>query len=107
MGGCLLCSTATTCDECEDGYYAAEDICFPCDASCKTCDGGTSSDCESCYNLKVLDGSECVGCSDANCYECTAVDYCVDCRLGYAPLSGVCEECIENCLECDDTTTCS
>lgn len=64
-GECFECvagkhlSAGTTCvDTCPTGTYAestsAGSVCTPCDSSCSTCTGGTSSDCSTCPGVLTI-----------------------------------------------------
>ncbi|KAL5515239.1 hypothetical protein EMCRGX_G000378 [Ephydatia muelleri] len=43
------------CDSCADGYYSEGSLCLACNPACKTCGGGSSSQCGECASGYVLD----------------------------------------------------
>ena len=45
---CKICDNQTSCKSCQDGFFLNQDKCLQCLNACKTCNGPTSNDCESC-----------------------------------------------------------
>ncbi|ESU40552.1 Variant-specific surface protein, partial [Giardia duodenalis] len=67
--GCKVCSDASTCSDCADGYVklTSATTCSKCDASCLTCetDASTCKECASGYYKTAL-GSACTSCETDN-----------------------------------------
>ena len=45
---CSVCTTSTTCNECDAGYYLEEDTCLPCLPRCELCSDETNEKCDKC-----------------------------------------------------------
>jgi len=72
---------------CQNGFYEAAQICYSCDASCKTCTG-TATNCTSCdLTLRYLLNNKCL------------------CREGYFDNGGVCNPCDVTCGSCVTSVT--
>lgn len=118
--GCLTCDVnaklQVSCTSAKDGYSIVLGIILPCDPSCKTCSGSTSSSCTSCYFGKALKGGSCIACTDSNALTClsTNADYSLTCKSGYTSTytsisggsqqtGGVCRACSSFCDKCDNS----
>ena len=95
-------------DACSSGYYESSGECIKCHYSCKTCNGGTSSNCLTCSDSRELsrtgscecpkgtfeaskDPFKCTICYET-CTQCTAIDNCTICNEPVAPSKGLCEK---------------
>ena len=69
---------------CGCGYtaYINSGYCPGCDGSCKTCFGGTSSQCFGCSDGLSFDGTSCGSCP-SNCISCSSSTQCTRCSDGY------------------------
>ena len=87
-----------------------------CAPSCRSCFGTTSNDCTSCYQGMVLNGGQCLTCTDSNAVSCSSLDlaYSTSCLPGFTSIfyvdsngtsinGGVCRSCALNCKKCDQT----
>ena len=75
-------------EDCGDGYYHLDGVCYPCIDNCKQCDNGKT--CKWCKDSYYL-------------YE----NYCVrPCPEGFFPANGRCERCGNNCKECYNAEEC-
>ena len=146
---CSSCTKRGTCNECFDGYFwinkqcilcpsnylSGTKKCIPCNESCNTCAGKTSS-CTSCKKGFYLYNKECLsvcpdgfyGSNSNNCEEChppckrcnKTEDDCLSCVEDYVLYEGkcvstcptntlktekTCEPCQPFCLTCQMTTT--
>lgn len=98
-----ICVTA-----CLSNYYISGSLCLPCDPSCKTCFGGTSSSCSSCLSGLILFQQNCLekcppnyieslgsctpDCEQSGCSSCliTNLSTCNVCKEGYSLMNGIC-----------------
>ncbi|ELP83904.1 protein serine/threonine kinase, putative [Entamoeba invadens IP1] len=110
---CLKCATdySRKCIECQPNNYLSNNICLPCDSTCKSCDGKTGQ-CTSCNQNHVYSGNKmsCVPCStyDTNCLTCSTSfeKICTTCINNKYPdkITGQCIACSIGCQFCDGTT---
>ncbi|ESU40718.1 Variant-specific surface protein, partial [Giardia duodenalis] len=63
--GCKVCSDASTCTACADGYVLISNACSKCDASCLTCETDATK-CKACASGYYLSGSACTSCETDN-----------------------------------------
>ena len=89
------CGTGTTMT------YSNSGVCGPCDSSCLTCNGATSSDCTSCAAGQYLSSGSCNQC-DSSCKTCNGAgsSVCTTCLDGKYLDSGTCYLCDSSCLTC-------
>lgn len=80
--------------------------CVACDSNCKTCNGGTSSNCLSCVDGKYWSANQCLTC-DNSCLTCNGAGStkCTSCPAGTYLSSGQCLTCDGTCKTCVDTST--
>lgn len=97
---CANCfgGTENDCYECKEGYYFnMNDVCIPCDSSCKGCDDNAKY-CVSCPIGKVLRGSSCTD-------KCQNDEYFDNIELKCKECDGKCGKCVdrkEKCTQCFD-----
>jgi hypothetical protein len=111
-GECFECvagkhlSAGTTCvDTCPAGTYAestsAGSVCIPCDPSCSTCTGGTSSDCSTCPGVLTITPQDPGVCQHA----CLASNgFATPGNSNCQPCSSTCDTCFaagaDSCITC-------
>lgn len=83
-----------------NGFYTQSINCLRCDASCATCNGPSSQNCQTCnpsyhqirdLSMNLIDCR--LGCSPANTF--------------YDPVAFNCKACNSSCSTCDNISTCS
>ena len=107
--GCKSCTSGTMCTQClpgslalnnacfatcPDSYYPSNGVCLPCLTDCKNCTSAT--DCSGCVEDRYLYQPS------YGTFQC--LEACPD--RNYNDSERVCHECIENCLNCTNGTTC-
>lgn len=117
---CKTCAAApndNACDECNEGYYLAEDnapTCTSCGVTipgCTACGKDTADvECTACTEGYYLESTsaECKTCNSAitNCVKCSAANSCTDCDSKYYVNSeSGCSQCATGCLTCSGGTT--
>ncbi|ESU40175.1 Variant-specific surface protein, partial [Giardia duodenalis] len=79
--GCKVCSAASTCTDCVDGYVkiGSAQTCTKCHTSCLTCETAAST-CKACASghYKAASGSTCASC-ESNSGDITGVKGCASC----------------------------
>ncbi len=105
---CTTCSTATSCQQCEPGYFISSLMrCQACISNCTACSNNATCDtCNSGYffNLTSLQCDPCF----TNCLSCIQ-GQCNKCIPGYYPAINICYACINylpNCISCSSSTSC-
>ncbi len=88
---------------CEMGqfYDSVASKCSTCDSSCAICFGSSSSECASCAEGYVYDGTACVPC-DKSCKNCNGPleGQCTSCAKGYLLYGSYCLSCHPTCETC-------
>lgn len=78
---------------CLESEYVLTEYCETCDPACKTCYGPNSNRCLSCKDAKRLT-------KEGRCESsCPSTQY-------YNSTTGVCDWCLDSCIECTDESTC-
>ena len=78
---------------CPKSTFAFTDVCETCDISCDSCYGPYSNRCQSCKDAKKLT-------KEGKCESsCPQTQY-------YNTTELACDWCLDNCIECDQSTTC-
>ena len=92
------------CLGCQEGFYADSDACLACPTNARRC--VNSSTVLLCADGRVADQATCTdrGTSDALLVTNNHTTKCID---GRYPLDSVCGECMEHCVSCIDSTSCS
>jgi len=109
MPNCQFCSSNSTCNLCEIGFYA-NGGCSSCDFHCQTCSSGTV--CLKCLaNSLLLPNFTCVTCFSliVGCDTCLATNLCTICGFGFYSNAGNCIPCVVpilGCLECSNSSHC-
>lgn len=106
-----MCSSATTCTECQTLYYLSSGTCIPCSntlVGCGFCTNPTS--CLSCNSGYYLNSSNlCSLCTSlTGCLLCSSMSSCSYCNSGYYLSAGSCLTCsvIAQCAQCTSNTLC-
>ena len=69
--GCFEVDQNGFCQVCKTGFYAKDNLCHTCDASCSSCvDSDNCIDCNSGYYWAVANGGLCTACP-SGCATCT------------------------------------
>lgn len=102
---CAVCSTSTTCAECESGFYLQDGLCLECPPYCLSC--VAPGYCTVCAPGYVLNNGQCVKPCPACCSSCTFDELdnpvCTSCINNYVYVNGQCATCSEgipNCANC-------
>lgn len=102
---CAKCSTATTCDACNAGFYrdSSSGQCVPCALNCATCTEAVK--CTACPTGRYLDESkQCVQCSTSalipNAADCSSASVATACSPNNFLSNGKCLPCGTNCESC-------
>ncbi|ELP89132.1 hypothetical protein EIN_484740 [Entamoeba invadens IP1] len=116
---CEVCSSASTCLKCEDGYISKDGQCQTCQyyGECYQCDINKCTACSANYKydsetLKCgfcelelgyyVSGNDCNRCN-ANCTLCTSVTICTECKDGFYLKDSTCLPCtVTNCFKCTE-----
>ncbi len=125
ISNCNLCASATTCQQCNDGFRLASsrqscgfncriDGCITCSSltTCSLCSDGSSLNnartacVVQCSDGQYLVGNSCRNCPTANCLTCDSTGKCTSCvSLFYLDTVNnfVCTACstISNCFDCE------
>jgi len=111
--GCSYCKTsATYCDECEEGYENSFGLCVAgcVDENCASCPVSPEvcHQCKEGYLIDNLSGQCVMRCTLEGCDSCFAPNMCDSCQSSYGLIGSMCETCeIENCQNCDgDSSSC-
>ena len=82
-------------------YDSAASKCSACDSSCAICFGPSSSECGSCAEGYVYDGTDCIPC-DKSCKNCNGPleGQCTSCSEGYLIYGSFCLPCHPTCETC-------
>ncbi|ELP91746.1 hypothetical protein EIN_521930 [Entamoeba invadens IP1] len=105
---CKLCTSASICTECIDGYYLKDSKCLPCTLTgCSKC---LETECLTCKTGFYLNNEKlCSPCSDyGKCNQCT-IDGCTLCanKMYYNTTTKLCESCVEECDVCENSYSCN
>ncbi|EGR31372.1 leishmanolysin family protein, putative [Ichthyophthirius multifiliis] len=130
--GCLVCTSSTTCSQCDVSlnYVLSNGFCvknMTCDSSCLAC-SGTATYCTKCSSPLFLDkvlakcvvstscpsttfanttNQECTNCTLTGCTKCLNSSTCSTCAVGYRLVGSVCSNCTSPCLTCQSTSSTS
>ncbi|KAL4473928.1 hypothetical protein ABPG74_022792 [Tetrahymena malaccensis] len=119
---CITCISQQNCSTCAYGYYKSDKQCLKCTNNCEICYGVSGLYCQKCQQSYFLQNSLCVKqCQivdnvgyymdlasrtcmqcDQQCLQCLnpLSTGCTSCRDGYYLLSGTCQSCPSNSLQC-------
>ena len=102
-GNCVnVTGGSSVCLGCKTGFYLPPS-CVSCSSSCKTCNGSTDNDCQSCFDGSYLNRktNSCSACYYL-CSQCYGpqLGSCFSCIDGYYIMESVCLICNETCLTC-------
>lgn len=102
-GGCTICSTATICSSCKEGYFLnTKSECENCHPPCTNCSGSDGSICSKCEDKYYhTTDDKCLSCNSPcdTCFGPSATE-CNTCADGYHLFGSSCLECTPPCLTC-------
>jgi len=111
IANCAYCTVATTCAQCQPGFYNTSNSCLPCQTPyCNTCNNSGLT-CVTCVQGAYINSSsgQCSLCAYAvnNCVSCNmngSVVTCYRCKTGFFANNGStqCQKCPENCADCNE-----
>ncbi|KAL4488465.1 hypothetical protein ABPG72_013033 [Tetrahymena utriculariae] len=127
IANCYLCSSLTSCTQCNDKFYLSNSQCLSCDQACTKCFGPTQQQCFGCIQNKYLYNSACLSqpnCTalvgyfpnfqtsicqacQGKCKTCTSQNTCSSCINGYYLQDNNCLPCPSQCSSCQSSTLCS
>lgn len=105
--GCKVCASASSCSNCNSGYWYSSNSCNPCPDNA-TCSGGTNS--FTCNTDYEKSGTSCkLKCQVANCdsSSCSNKTTCTKCNNGYWLNNNTCAKCTGTYVSCNGTSTMS
>ena len=101
--GCLNCTDAITCYECDKGLYLSGTTCLPCLFGCNSCTNSTN--CFGCQSGNY--DSYFMMCVPYACVTRDAMNKCIQCPSGSYLNNDVCVTCINGCSTCTSVDICT